>query len=141
MHYELLTTYPIRRLEMTNPYKAKLQRELDSLIRRKTGLRRVLQAGPWAFSGDALDQRQGMEAAARELAAAERRHAELRHLLGLPEPTGPIKIPPIEVSRAQLAASRARIAASRAKAAPTPVHRAPGQYLTKDMAAYLKSER
>jgi hypothetical protein len=75
----------------TNPYRAQLQRELELLIKRKIGLRKVLQM-PWSFSGDAIDQRRGMENAARELQAAERRHAELRHLLGLPEPIGAIKL-------------------------------------------------
>jgi hypothetical protein len=75
----------------TNSYKAQLERELDSLIKRKIGLRKLR---PWSFSGDFLDQRRGMEGVQRELAAAERRHAELRHLLGLPEPSPPVRLAP-----------------------------------------------
>jgi hypothetical protein len=75
----------------TNPYRAKLQRELDSLIKRKIGLRKLLSS-PFAFYGDSIDQIRGMERAQIELRAAEMRHAELRHLLGLPEPTGPVKL-------------------------------------------------
>jgi hypothetical protein len=85
----------------TNPYKLQLERELDALIKRKIGLRRVLKAGPFAFSGDAIDQRRGMEAVQQQLDAADRRHAELRHLLGLPEPTPPVKLnAPVTTSRA-----------------------------------------
>jgi hypothetical protein len=97
---------------MTNPYKLQLQRELDLLIKRKIGLRRVLRMGPLAFSGDALDRRRGMESARLELAAAERRHAQLRHELGIAEPTGPVSLTPRPHEAAALARSKAKVTPS-----------------------------
>jgi hypothetical protein len=105
---------------MTNPYRLRLQRELDSLVRRKVYLRKLLQTGGLAFSGDWLDRRRGMETAQLELAAAERRHAELRHLLGLPEPCGPVSLTPRPHEAAALARAKA---ANRGAVKITPTHR------------------
>jgi hypothetical protein len=83
----------------TNSHNVQLQRGLDSLIKLKIALRKLR---PWSFSGDWLDQRRGMEAAQREFDAAERPHAELRHLLGLPEPTPPVKLARTDAGRRRI---------------------------------------
>jgi hypothetical protein len=122
----------------TNPHRARLEREADSLIKRKIALRQALRSRGAAFSGDDLDKRRCMEDAQRELDRLQRRHDEIRLLLGQPEPTPPVKVQPVEVSRAQIAASEARIAAARARKAVkvTPPVRKVGSYMTKDLAAY-----
>jgi hypothetical protein len=121
---------------MTYSYKAELEAQYRKALSRAVALRAErddLAARRRTFT-TSYDHVERSAAVSSLLASTERELGELRHKLGLPEPRPPIKIPPAAESRAELARIQARQAA-RAKVAPT-VRRAPGQYLTKDLAAY-----
>jgi hypothetical protein len=102
-----------------NPYRADLERQFAKARSKVVALRAEMAS-----------------LRARELAHTEREMAELRDKLGLPQPTGPIKIRVTDADRAALARQRARAAA---KAAPPPVRKV-GAYMTKDMSRYLRED-
>jgi hypothetical protein len=110
----------------TNPYRQKLLDEVQGLIRRKIHLRDLIARYPFSFRGDDLDRKRAWEDAQRQLVWAENEHARLRHELGLPEPL-PEAIP--------------LVATAPTRRAPQPVRRSVGAYVTRDMAAHVKTGR
>jgi hypothetical protein len=100
-----------------NPHRAKLERELSALKLNSVAIRKEIESLRFGYgAGDGLDRRTRAEALTTRLQYMDREKARLRMELGLPEPTGPVKIPPAEVSRSELAAFRARRAFKRVPA-------------------------
>jgi hypothetical protein len=88
----------------TNPYQAKLERELDDLRTRRVALRKALRNGPMGVpGGDNFDKCRAFDAIAQNLKATDHRWNELHFLLGRELPCGPVKL---GVSAAPRAAAR-----------------------------------
>jgi hypothetical protein len=116
-------------------YRRRLESEYHALVRRRIGLRGFLEAVSKGWQSGGTEHTLDMVKQAKlELRASEFRYGELRHLLGMPEPMGAIKIPPAEVSRAQTAAIRAGTARRGAISLTSPSRRVPN-YICKVMVA------
>jgi hypothetical protein len=68
-----------------NPYTAKLEAELASVVRKQIGIRKYLEGGAY-MAGNDFDTGRNAEHAKRELAWLEREKARLYHELGRPMP-------------------------------------------------------
>jgi len=99
----------------TNVFRARLEAELQSLVRRSIGLRGLLKSG-LAGTGTTHDQLAEAHRLRAELDRVEFEKSRLRHELGLREPVGAVKLDAPAV--AAKATSRGAV-----KVAPTPVRR------------------
>jgi hypothetical protein len=98
---------------MANVYRQRLEAELLHLTRKGIAIRNLLRTGRYG-NGDALHQLAQARELRSELEHLDREKARLRHELGLPEPSPPVRIDPVAVSLAKIDAIRAETAARQA---------------------------
>jgi hypothetical protein len=103
----------------TNPYQAKLERELDDLRTRRVALRKALRNGPMGIpGGDNFDKCRAFDAIAQNLKATDHRWNELHFLLGRELPCGPVKLDRTPVATSPTARGAVRISASTRRVVP-----------------------